>query len=301
MITVLAPDLDFLLDECRRSPPPCLRAILARAAPRPLDPASYQAELLTGQPLAAAAVSRLRDAPDDAPGVWMRADPVSLVPDLNAVWIRTTARLPRSGPLLEALTDCFAEAGLGFDLPVPERGYLRLDRVPDCRFQPPWALAGQSLDHVLPEGPDARFWDKLLSDCQVLLHHHRARGQAEADSLWFWGPGALPARDQVRARVRHVASADPQLQTLADWLALDHEPVDAPPRVADASLVTWSADRHLSAEDNLKRLNGWLSPLWRRLRWGRIGVLELASRTRAWQLTPMQAWPFWRRRPAAAA
>ncbi|TVS11435.1 MAG: hypothetical protein EA419_08010 [Wenzhouxiangella sp.] len=300
MITVLIPDLDFLLDESRQAPA-LLGVMMARASSRALDPANYQSRLLTGQDISAAAVSRMRDAPDDARGVWMRADPVSLVPDLNAVWIRTEGRLDRSSPLFGELVERFAEDGLDFDLPVPERGYLRLDRVPDCRFQPPWALAGQSLDHVLPEGPDARFWRRLLSDCQVLLHHHRQLGQADADALWFWGPGSLPPRDQVRARVSHVASLDPDLLTLADWLALSHEPVDAPARPADASLVTWSADPEVSAEANLQRLAAWLAPLWRRLRWGRIGMLELASRSRAWQLTPACAWQFWRRRAAAAA
>lgn len=294
MISILVPQFEALLSEAR-SRPGLIERLLARAVPRPLDASAPAAELLTGQPLPAAAISRLRDGPGDAEGaLWLRADPVRLVPDLNAVWVQTGVGLAADHPALPELAELFAEAGLAFELPVPERGYLRLEAVPDCTFQPPEALVGQSLDHALPEGPDARRWKRLLNEAQVILHQYR--DQSEVGGLWFWGPGALPPRSSLSPRLSHLCATDPDLLRLADWLGLSHEPVDAPARVADASLVCWPADAALSADENLQALSAWLRPLWRRLLSRRIDALELAGRERVWRLTATQAWQVWRRR-----
>lgn len=299
MIVVFVPELESLLSEAR-SRPRLLERFLARAEARRLDASAPAAEMLAGRPLPAAAISRLRDAPGEADNdIWMRADPVRLVPDLNAVWVQPGVQLAPEHPALPELNELFAEVGLEFDLPDPARGYLRLDAVPDCVFQPPQALAGQSMDHALPEGPDARLWKRLLNDAQVILHQYR--DQSEVGGLWFWGPGRLPPRSAIAPRVSHVCSRDPDLLNLADWLGLSHEPLDAPARVADASLVTWSADHARTADDNLEALAGWLRPLWRRLRAARIDALELAGCERAWRLTPAQSWCFWRRAAGPAA
>jgi len=299
VIIVFVPELEALLAEAPALPQPIARA-LARAHSRVLDSSAPAAQLLTGRPLAAAAISRLRDAPGQRPdGLWVRADPIQLLPDLNAVWVRTGGRLEPDHPALPELTELFAEEGLVFELPQPERAYLRLDALPDCRFQPPQSLAGLSLDHALPDGPDARRWKRLLNEAQVILHQYRDR--SEVGGLWFWGPGQLPPRSELALRVSHVSALDPDLLALADWLGLSHEPVDAPARVADSSLVCWSADPALSADDNLLALADWLRPLWRRLRTGRTDALELAGRERAWRLRPLDAWQFWRRHPGLSA
>lgn len=294
MIIIRVAGFEALLNEAR-SRPALIDCWLARATAHPLLPGAAVAQLLTGQPLPAAAVGRLRDAPGEAPGaIWLRADPISLTPDLNAVWVRPGVRLAADHPALPELHECFAEAGLSFELPDPERGYLRLPALPDCVFHPPDVLAGQSLDHALPEGPEARRWQRLLNDCQVILHQYRE--VSEVGGLWFWGPGALPPRGQLQARVSHVSSSDPELLALADWLGLSHEPVDGPARVADASLVCWRPDPALSAGHNLRALADWVRPLWRRLRQGRIDALELAGQEQAWRVQPLQAWQLWRRR-----
>lgn len=303
MIVVHVPELEALLSEGRRRPG-LLELFLARARSRALDRSAPVAELLTGQPLPAAAISRLHDAPAEVQaGIWMRADPMRLVPDLNAVWIQAGVQLARDHPALPELKQLFAECGMAFELPDPERGYLRLAELPDCEFQPPQALVGQSLDHALPEGPDARLWRRLLNDAQVILHQYR--DQSEVGGLWFWGPGTLPPRSRIEPRVSHVCSRDPGTLSLAAWLQLSHQPtdamIDAPARVDDASLVTWTPDQAASAEDNLAALAAWLKPLWRRVRTARTDALELAGRERAWRLTPGRAWRFWRRSGSAPA
>ncbi len=296
MSIVLVPDLDDLLAESTR-PPRLLTRLLARAESRPLDAAHFQSELVLGRSVAPAALTRRLDSPSDAGGAWLRADPVHLVPDLNAVWLRPGARLDPAHPVVAELAGIAREAGLEFSLPNPDRGYLRLSRSPESRFQPPWLLAGESLDHVEPAGSDSRYWRRLLSEFQVMLHQHSDEAEPGFPTgIWLWGAGSLPAQTPGSARVERITATDPVLRALAEWLGLEcSSPTDA--RSPEArTLFEWQAEVGRSADDNLEALAGWLRPLWRRLRTGRLDQLELASRTRAWRLTPLAAWRFWQRR-----
>lgn len=297
MIRVAVADLEALL--AQGGPlPPRLAALLARADCYPLQTESWQAQLLTDQALAAAALTRRQDRPDDADGPWLRADPVSLLPDLNAVWIRPGAALDCQGPAFQELKALFAEAGLRFDLPHPQRGYLRLDAVPDCRFQPPASLAGESLDRVMPSGPDAARWRRLLNDSQIILHQHRDPTDSRTPGgLWFWGAGQLPSADSVHCDAQGLLADGLIWQSLADFLALPCQPFEQAGVPADGSLVEWPIDPSLDAAANLQALDAWLAPIWARLRRGGLNALVLGGPRRAWRITPRQAWAFWRRRP----
>jgi len=290
LIIVLVPELDTLTADASSLPRP-LGSILARSDRTRLDPASHQSLLLTAQPVAPAAVSRRIDRPDDCSGIWMRADPINLKPDLNAVWLQSSSMPRHDGPVIEALTELFADSGLEFDLATPRRGYLHLEKLPDCQFLPPWQMAGQSMDHGLPVGPDAAVWTRLMSDCQVLFHQYRDDADAWPSGLWFWGAGELPERDAMSPRVSHVSGVDPELTALADWLKLSHAPGNR--QIADQSLVVWTGDPESSAAENLDRLNTALKPVWRRLLTGRLDRLELASPNQVHALRPGQAWRFW--------
>lgn len=295
MVIIAIAELDELLAG-RPALPRRLGALLARSSPRPLDAACWLAELVAGRALASAPLTRRVDAPGDCAGTWLRADPVALTPDLNAVWIRPGARLEIDSGAARELAACLAEEGLDFDLPHPERGYLRLESLPECRFVPPGEVQGESLDYVLPSGPDARTWRRLLNECQVLLHQYAgAAGGAHTGGLWFWGGGCLPDADRVSPRVRQLIGDDPVLCGLAEWLALERvDSVASAAEVSDA-VVEWPLDRSADAAANLERLERWLAPLWRRLRQGRLDALELAGPRRAWRLTPGGAWRVWRR------
>lgn len=293
MIIVLVPELDNLLAEADRLPGR-LAAIMARGQRRPLADSHYQSLLVCGQAVPPAALTRNSDCPADTEGCWLRADPVGLRPDLNAVWLQTGLDLA-DPEACSALTSLLAEEGLDFDLPHPGRGYLRLSESPGCQFVPPWKLSGQSLDHVLPHGPGQARWRRLLNECQILLHQFaRGSDQPAPDGLWFWGAGSLPSRADINPRISHLAGADPLWPAMADWLGLSHAP-GCPLRVADQSLVEWQADTALDSLANLELLDQWLKPLWRRLKRRGLDALELASQNHAWRVEPADAWRFWQR------
>ena len=281
-----------MLAEARETPRLVAR-MLRSGCPAPLDSAGFHSQLLFGQPHAPAALSRYLDRPDDASGVWIRADPVGLTPDLGAVWLDDRASLSPESPVVAELIDMFAEEGLEFDLPVAERGYLRLKEEPDCQFFPPWQLAGQSMEHVWPAGVEARRWRRLLNETQVILHQHSCRHVGLPGSLWFWGAGRLPETIST-PRVRRVTASSHELWAAAAWAGLNSESDKPAPGTMAGSLLEWPVDDRLSADENLTRLGSWLGGCWRRLRFDRkVRTLELACENRIWRFSTLDAWRPW--------
>lgn len=294
-LVVHVPQLEALLREAG-SLPPLVRALVERGRSSELDPQSPQSELLVGRALPAAALTRRFDRPDDARGTWMRADPIGLQPDLAAVWLQAETVF-EAGEWSEGLSEMLGEEGLALDLVGCGRGYIPLETVPECRFAPPWSLAGTSLEHCLPDGPDARRWLRLLNDTQVYLTQYR-RGvenpAAVPGSLWFWGAGSLPAAGSVDPRVRRIVADDPVLRGLADWLGLERVEFDESLDWRGGDLVEWPARHADDADSNLERLQRALRPAWRRLRRGGIRELELAGMTTRYRCTSRDAWRVWR-------
>lgn len=293
MIIVFVPELEALLHEAR-SVPPLLARVFARGRAADLDPTAVGTELVLRQAVMGAPLTRLLDRPQDAEGVWMRADPVNLIPDLRAVWLRPGVSIDPDSDLVARIKDLFSEHGYEFDLPTPERGYLRLERIPDCGFKPPWMLAGESMEYSLPSGAEEKHWRLLLSELQVMMHTHGAE-TGSPTGLWLWGAGELPRGPRPQARISHLSCRDPALIGTAEWLGLSHEPPRSSVSPADHSFVEWLPEPERTADDNLSALADWIRPLWRRLRFGRIDALELAGRKRVWRLRPAAAWRFWQR------
>ncbi|AKS41917.1 hypothetical protein [Wenzhouxiangella marina] len=290
MIIVRAPDLEALLAGAGEVPK-LFDRLFARAESRPLTPDSDLSQLLTGQAIASAALTRRMDRPEDHDGLWLRADPVGLRPDLSAVWVQPSSFDASRDRVIDALGPVFEDAGLDFDLPHPARGYVRLERLPDCLFAAPDQLQGQSMDHLLPRGPDGAYWTRLLTDAQVALHQLAREVEGLPTGLWFWGAGALPDRGSVSPRVRQLAACSDEADALADWLDLPRPSSNG----ADDSLLEWFPSDGLVAEDALAELADLLQPFWRRLILGRLDQLEVAGRERVWSLRPGQARRFWKR------
>lgn len=291
---VLVPGLEAMLRESASVPRPISR-LLGQAEERSLDPASCHSQLLFGQALPAAALSRHLDRPEDVQGSWLRADPAGVRPDLGAVWLQPGSRLSPDSPAGRDLAARFAEEGMRLELTPSGRGYLTLRSVPECRFTPPWQLAGESMDRVWPQGRDALYWRNLLNETQMILHQHRQSNPELPGTLWFWGAGESPA-NIPQARVCRVRAKSPELLGASRWAGLDCIGADAG---GDAGtwpglLVEWISDHALTAEDNLARLAADLVAALRRLRFARnLRELELASENRAWCLSTPAAWRVW--------
>lgn len=288
---LFVPQLEDLLRESRAHPP--LIEKLCRRPPAALDAQFPQAGLIaSGASLAAAALTRRHDHPDDAEGVWMRADPIGVATDLAAVWLDPEASFERGG-WAHALSELLAEEGLEWTLTGDGRGYIRLDSVPDVKFVPPWQLAGNSLELCLPTGPDAFRWQRLLNESQIILRHYQQQAAAPTHapgSLWFWGAGQLPPRARIQTRVRRASVNDPLLLALSDWLGIETVPAGRAARIEPGMLMEWTASAEDTAEEILASLQTLTRSAWRRLRLGQIRVFELAGMQTLRRFTVRDAW-----------
>jgi hypothetical protein len=174
------------------------------------------------------------------------------------------------------------------------------------------AVAGRSVDPLLPYGEDALAWHRRFNEVQMLFHEHpvnqarEAAGEPSINSVWFWGGGYLPT--ELRGGFACVWGNDP----LARGLALaTHLRLAAPVDNARQWLDQASDGEHLMVlesssaldSDAVRRLeDGWFAPLLLALKQRRLAQLRLLIANREdvlrLDLESGDLWKFWRRAPA---
>ena len=94
-----------------------------------------------------------------------------------------------------ALNAHFAEAGLRFFAPHPQRWYLQAEAEPQLTTSPLRQVVWRDAKLYQPQGADALRWQRIITEMQMLLYAHplnqarEARGEAMISSLWLWGGG----------------------------------------------------------------------------------------------------------------
>jgi len=305
-----------------------LERLLARASIENKEPLPYEAELCDlfgvkaapGRDLPIAALTHLVDFDDGHEGVWMRADPVYLHPDLSKLLLLLDAealRIERADAqsLLEELNAGLNEEDwrliMGKD---PARWYLHLKSLPEIRTCPPLAALGRPVDSYLPAGPESRRWQRLTNEAQMILHAaeinrtRQTRGDMPVNSLWFWGAGTLPYVPP--GRWSWVFGDDLLVQALAKHCACPYgnTPITvlslfAEQNIGSTPLVVISAGRRLRQahdvagwRDYLSNLEkNWFVPILALLRQGHLASVELLADACLWGLTRRTLWRFWKK------
>lgn len=276
---------------------PALRAILSTATRLPDGDdtmASRLAEVFVGLPsiLPQAALSRRIDAPDDAGGRWLRADPCHLRVEIAGVRMLACGDLRLSPEELQgyaaAVRPLFDDAGWRFDAAHAQRWYARpADADPAIGGEAPEHVLGAYIDSALPSGEAGRVTRRWLNELQMALHEHplnrvrRERGWPEVNSLWLHGDGVAPA--SLSAQVDALWSQDALVRGCAAISSV---------RVLDAMAGGWSSplvDARPGDADSARAVAMLLSK--------RVAVdVVLASGERfAWR--PWHRLRFWRREP----
>ncbi len=127
--------------------------------------------------LPVAAITRLADGGEiGEAGWWLRADPVHLRPDLHGVLLADARVLALESAEVDALVvafnQTFAEDGLCLEAPRPDRWYLRLPTDPGLRTHALAQVIGRDIHAWMPYGTAGRRWNGLLTEIQMLFHHH---------------------------------------------------------------------------------------------------------------------------------
>lgn len=307
---------------------PNLELLLTRAESSAVSVAGYESLLLqqfdlklpANRDVPFAAITHLIDFDDSHDGVWMRADPVHLRPDLDKLILFDCASFELARAEADALTDQVNQALGSSDWRLmvgrePTRWYLRLMDLPRVMTRPPSEVVGRNIDRYLPTGPDGKVWHRLVNDVQMILHGsevnraRQARGQPPINSVWFWGVGARPQRLSARwsavwtngpvglglARLCNTPCAEVPGAAVEWFRMLDTEGellVDLGVHlegVRKAGIQGW--------RDYLTGLEqSWFLPLRSMLKTRRIRSLTLCTETRRFTVSRSRLSRFWIRR-----
>lgn len=322
--TVLLPALIWpdpdLPDIYRDLPLPELGWLLGHAS-RQTERRDLESWLATqlglGTPLPVAALTAGIDGLQ-TDGSLLRADPVHLQVNMEQLLLVPGSAIQieqdDADPLIAALNRHFADDGLTFHAPHPQRWYVSLTRIAAVEHEPLEQVIGNDIHRHLPQGPEALRWHGWLNEIQMLLYTHPAnddrdqRGLPLINSVWFWGGGELPPVARwpwartcgdhllLRALARHAgARCEPLPQDPATWLAsggsgetlLLLDQLQQAAQYGDA----WQW------RETLKQLDQqWFGPLRQALQQGRIKRLQLIVPGAVdARIDSSSRWKFWRR------
>jgi hypothetical protein len=296
-----------------------LQKLLSRARTEPLAATSLEEWLCTAfgvKGRAIAPVTLQADGVEPGTAAWMRADPVHLLLQREQMILQGGLRLEmeEAQALCASLNAHFAQDGLHFIAPHPQRWYVRVDTLPEMRALPLAQVAGRNILKLLPQGADALRWHQLGNEIQMLFYEHavnqarEARGEVPVNSVWFWGGGRRGAA--LALPFSKVWSDSELTAAFAEAAGIPHATLSLQAAQCVAGegdvLVVWEGLRDaLRAGDlhawrvSLQELEQrYIGPWLDALRNGRIArlVLHVPDDTvaQSFVLKRGDAWKFWR-------
>lgn len=307
---------DFAAEVCRDLQLPALEKILARgSASHTGVPVSLEAALCSLFAVPGAQVAPVSADFDglDA-GCWLRADPVHVRLQREHLVMLPVLDVSANEALqlCASLNAHFADDGLEFFAPHPQRWYVRLESLPDMVTVPLSQASGRNIQGLLPTGAEARRWRHLFNEAQMLLFSHplneirEAQGVETINSVWFWGAGQ---RMICQAKYAHVSSDETLVEMLAKSAGISFDSWSPSWRDCGASetLLAWFGLRSALQCGDLAAWRAALQafetdyaqPLWQALRAGKIDHLTLqvlgGDNMRQFELSRGASWAFWRR------
>ncbi len=283
----------------------------------PLDRQLARLFGLTADPLPLAALRRRGEPHLPPPGAathWLCADPVNLSFAREHLLLHEFREYELDGDeateLVAALNETFADLGR-FEMCAPTRWYLRLAAPTRVTLYPLNDVAGRPVKHFLPEGDDARLWQRTMNEAQMLLHNHplsRAReeaGHRTVNSVWFWGAGAIETTPKTGFAA--VQTLDPLSAGLARAAGLEPAAPDVAAALKEDTLVVLDALLKPSQRFDLESWRdalgalerNWFAPLADALRAGRLHTLKLSAPGDRGSLELVvrasDRWKFWRK------
>lgn len=294
---------------------PALEKILARAQPSPLQIDTLEqwlCERFGVEDLAIAPLTLQADGVMPLDAYWLRADPVGISAQRNQMILQADLSLSadEAAQLCSSLNAHFAEDGLRFIAPHPQRWYLQLDNAPEIQTRPLPQVVGANLHAHLPWGADALRWHSVFNEIQMLFYEHAVnqareqRGELSVSAVWLWGGGRVEANlSQPFARI----AGDSQLaRAFAQASAIPNAEMSASAKQEGDTLLVWESLRSALQKANIGM---WRSsaqefeknhaaPLLAALAAGQLEQITLdvlnEGASRRFVLTGAGLWKFWR-------
>ena len=159
-----------------------------------------------------AAVTRLVDDDHNLEGYWMRADPVHLRPERDAVVLLDDSafNLEKHEALIFAadLQQVFTDRDIELEAPTNNRWYIKLKDRPKITTTSIHEVVGNDIDQNSAVGENNVLWDQLANETQMSLHQcplnneREQRGELPVNGVWLWGAGELPkSKKKIWSRV----------------------------------------------------------------------------------------------------
>ncbi|CAN5195805.1 hypothetical protein BH24PSE2_BH24PSE2_16570 [soil metagenome] len=250
----------------------------------------------------AAPLSRIGDGLPASPGWWLRADPVHLLPDGDALRLFPAEDVASDerGRLADAFNAHFGPAGWYLEALHPRRWYLHAPRPVRVEALSPHDIAGHCIYDFMPSGADGLLAAKLLTEAQMIFHAVEGRPEPTVNGLWLWGGGETPRMRRVS--LPPLASDDPVLRGV--WQVTGN-----PVRGLPANAAAWLArpkprglvalEPPMQSSDAFER--DWCAPLVAALRRRELDTLDLLpGGAERFELTRLRSRRFWRRRKPIA-
>ena len=255
------------------------------------------------------------DAAAPPPGShWLCADPVNLSFAREHLLLYAFADgeliQDEADTLIVALNEVFADLGR-FEACTPTRWYLRLDKPTRATLYPLDDVIGRPVKHFLPEGEDARLWQRTMNEAQIVLHNHaasRARedaGLRAVNSLWLWGAGEIETAPLAPAKA--VQATDPLSLGFARAAGVPASAPDPASALRQDTLVVLDALRKPAQQldldawrDGLQAIErNWFAPLAAAVQNGQLKTLRLSAPsdrgTLEVEVRSTNRWKFWRK------
>lgn len=138
--------------------------------------------------------------------IWCRADPVECMVDHQSAYLLGNVNLALSkeevAALVTPLNQLLHQDGFDLKSGSINEWFCKVAHHEDVTMNDLTEVLNKNMANLLPSGPDATYWHRLMTECQMIISPSKvnearaANGHSLVSSLWFWGIGALPLHIQ---------------------------------------------------------------------------------------------------------
>lgn len=251
---------------------------------------------------------------------WMCADPVHLELQQSQAILQPEIKCgaEESAALCDVLNEHFAQDGLTFIAPQPQRWYIRTASPSNVVTTPLRVGSWRDVKPYQPQGADALRWRSLSNEIQMLLHGHainqsrEARGMQAINSLWLWGGGtAQPINTNVGALGGDEALCSPFAKAAGISYCTSLEQMlqaegEVGVWVETALATAWQRGDLYAWRDAMEWVERELArPLWDAIHQGRLQEITLdvltENETQRFVFDRSASWKLWRRTGSLSA